>query len=80
MLRFGKECAQRKIHLQAALHADEMLGALVMKLMSGAAELEAVGRLQWQIQLVPLAPMVGQHVSVYYQIGRLHLQSLENFN
>jgi predicted deacylase len=83
VLRFGPESAQRKIHLQAALHADEMPGALVLYLMSRRlTELDAAGRLQWQIQLVPLANPIGlgQHVSVYYPIGRFHLPSLENFN
>ena len=83
VLRFGPESAQCKIHLQAALHADEMPGALVLYLMSRRlTELDAAGRLQWQIQLVPLANPIGlgQHVSVYYPIGRFHLPSLENFN
>jgi predicted deacylase len=83
VLRFGPESAERKIHLQAALHADEMPGALMLhELARRLAELDAADRLRWQIQLVPLANPIGlgQYVSGYYPIGRFHLPSFENFN
>jgi predicted deacylase len=71
VLRFGPECAERKIHLQAALHTDEMPGALVLhELALRLADLDAADRLRWRVQLVPLAN----------PIGRFHLPSLKNFN
>ncbi|MDB5816832.1 MAG: succinylglutamate desuccinylase [Rhizobacter sp.] len=72
----------KKIYVQAALHADEMPGALTAHYLGEAlATLDAAGSLKAEFVLVPLANPIGlsQRVQGGAQ-GRFLLRSGENFN
>lgn len=71
-----------KIYIQASLHADELPGMLTAwHLKRRLLALEAEGRLQSEIVLVPVANPIGlnQHVNGSH-LGRFELASSENFN
>lgn len=58
--RFGKEGARPKVYLQAALHADETPGLLVLHHLSGLLEeAERRGTIAGEIVLVPYANPIG---------------------
>jgi len=81
-LHYGTPGAGPKVAIQASLHADEVPGMLVAHhLRQKLAALEAAGRIQGEIVLVPVAnPLgVGQWVLRGFQ-GRFELASGENFN
>ncbi|WP_449433487.1 succinylglutamate desuccinylase/aspartoacylase family protein [Pseudomonas putida] len=80
VFRYGN--GPRKAYIQAALHADELPGMRVaVALKSRLAELEAQGRLNGVIELVPLAnPIgIGQMFQATHQ-GRFEFNSGKNFN
>ncbi|WPN46070.1 MULTISPECIES: succinylglutamate desuccinylase/aspartoacylase family protein [unclassified Pseudomonas] len=79
---FGPQPSNRKIYIQASLHADEMPGMLVAwHLKQRLAELEAAGRLRSEIVLVPIANPVGlEQVLMDVPLGRYELESGQNFN
>jgi len=80
--RFGVAGARPKIYLQAALHADELPGTLVLHhLRERLLQAEAEGRIQGEIVLVPCANPLGlaQHV-LGMRIGRFALDTGGNFN
>ena len=74
----GKE----KIYIQASLHADELPGMLVAHhLRLRLAALEAAGKLNGEIVVVPIANPLGlSQTMLHSQIGRFDLASGENFN
>jgi uncharacterized protein len=80
---FGHVDAKLKIHIQASLHADETPGSVVLyKLADRLAELQAIGKIQARITLLPAANPIG---AAQYLIGGLHcgrfdLASGVNFN
>ena len=82
--RFGPQDGAdgRKVYIQASLHADELPGMVVAwYLKRRFAELEAAGRLDARIVLVPVANPAGlnQHWSGT-QMGRFDMRSGQDFN
>lgn len=80
--RLGTPGARPRAYLQAALHAEELNGTLVIhRLQRRLTRLEVEGRLTGEIILVPLANPIGlsQHACGRH-LGRFHLESRENFN
>lgn len=79
---WGSPGARPKVHLQAALHADEMPGVLVAQhLMDLLDAAEEAGHITGEIAVVPLANPIGfaQWIAHKPQ-GRQELESLENPN
>lgn len=80
--RFGKLGARPKVYLQAAVHANELPGAMALHhLMPRLLKAGAAGRLRGEVVVVPtvnpigLAQLVGNnHLGRYDQLGR------DNFN
>ena len=80
VFRFG--AGPRKAYIQASLHADELPGMRVaVELKRRLRELEAQGRLDGVIELVPMAnPIgIGQMFQATHQ-GRFEFNSGKNFN
>lgn len=79
---FGGGSFDRKIYIQAGLHADEIPGMLVaLTLAEKLQQLEQQGRLQCEVVLVSTANPIGLSQSVLgYAIGRFELASGRNFN
>lgn len=79
---YGPPAAEGKIYIQAALHADELPGMLVLwHLKQELAELEVAGALRKKIVLVPLANPHGlEQVMMDTPQGRFDNDSRENFN
>ena len=80
--RFGKAGARPKAYLQAAIHANELPGAVALHhLMPMLAEADRRGRIRGEIVIVPtvnpigLAQLVGSN-----HLGRYDLLGRENFN
>ena len=82
VLHFGPEQAERKIYIQASLHADELPGSLVVYHLRPLLEqLEQEGRIKSQIVLVPLCNPLGLGQTLMYkQSGRFDLFTGRNFN
>src|SRR4051812_26265123 len=80
--RFGETGARPRIYIQAALHADEILGMIVAHhLRDRLTALEAEGRIQGEIILVPSANPIGLAQKVLGQaVGRFDLANGLNFN
>lgn len=80
--RFGRPGARPKAFFQAALHADELPGVLVLQhliALLGAAERE--GRLKGEVLIVPAANPIGLAQIVHGQLlGRYGLDASGNFN
>lgn len=78
----GPDSAQRKVYIQASLHAEELPGMLVahhLRLRLAAAE--AQGRLAARVVLVPAANPIGLAQRAYHHAqGRFEFDSAENFN
>jgi uncharacterized protein len=74
--------ATRKVYIQASLHADELPGMLVAHyLRDQLSQLEAAGKVNAQIVLVPIANPIGLSQAVLQaQLGRFEMFSGENFN
>lgn len=72
----------RKAYLQASLHADELPGMLAAHhLRTRLAALEAQGRLQGEVVVVPVANPIGLSQTVLRRPqGRFELASGQNFN
>ncbi|WP_300719722.1 succinylglutamate desuccinylase/aspartoacylase family protein [Pseudomonas sp.] len=80
LFRFGQ--GARKAYIQASLHADELPGMRVaVELKRRLRELEAQGRLNGVIELVPMANPIGiaQMFQATHQ-GRFEFSSGKNFN
>lgn len=80
--RFGAKGARPKACLQAALHADELPGILVLRQLARLlADAEAHGRLRGEVVLVPLANPIGMaQTIVHSHLGRFDLARMTNFN
>lgn len=81
-LHFGNESAERKIYIQASLHADELPGALTaFHLRQVLQGLEAANQIKSHIVLVPMANPIGLAQNVHHaSSGRFDLISGQNFN
>lgn len=85
-LHFGPQdsggTAQKKVFIQASLHADELPGMLVAHhLRQRLSALEETGRLAGEVVLVPVANPLGLAQSVLRNAqGRFDLVTGENFN
>lgn len=79
---FGKAGIGEKVYIQASLHADELPGMLTAwHLKQRLAALEAEGRLQGEIVLVPVANPIGLDQNLNgVALGRFELLSGQNFN
>jgi predicted deacylase len=79
---FGPTDRNRKIYIQAALHADEVPGLLVAHhLKCLLAELEECRSLEAEVVLVPVANPIGLSQWIdHAHIGRFELLTAENFN
>jgi predicted deacylase len=82
VLRFGTPGARPKAYLQAALHADELPGMLVLHhLREQLSGLERQGRINGEIVLVPCANPIGLAQQVLGSpLGRFSLADGSNFN
>lgn len=80
-LRFGP-AGERKVYVQASLHADELPGMLVLHhLREGLARAEADGQLLGEVVLVPAANPIGLSQRLLHRpSGRFELGSAHNFN
>lgn len=80
--RFGAAGARPKAYLQAALHADELPGVLVLHHLARLlAEAEAAGRVLGEVVLVPLANPIGlAQRLIQSHPGRFDLNRMTNFN
>ena len=81
-LRFGKAGARPKAYLQAAIHANELPGAMALHhLMPMLAEADRAGRIKGEIVVVPTVNPIGQSQLVgNNHLGRYDLLGRENFN
>lgn len=82
VLSFGAAGTGRKAYLQAGLHADELPGMLVLRILAGQlAEAEARGAVHGEILLVPQANPIGlTQTETSFLFGRLDSGTGENFN
>jgi predicted deacylase len=82
VLRFGTPGSRPKAYLQAALHADELPGMLVLHhLRTALAGLEREGRISGEIVLVPVANPIGLAQQVLGSpLGRFSVADGSNFN
>ena len=80
--RFGKPGARPKLYFQAALHADELPGSLVLnRMLSWLKEADERGGLNGEFVIVPLANPVGLANRILnYHLGRFDLGGDGNFN
>jgi predicted deacylase len=80
--RFGKAGARPKAYFQAALHADELPGILVLQhLLTLLAAAERDNRITGEILIVPAANPIGLAQTVNGQLlGRYALDASGNFN
>lgn len=80
--RFGPAGARPKAYLQAALHADELPGTLVLReLARRLAALDGAGQVRGEILLVPVANPIGLAQSLMQTpLGRFDLATMSNFN
>lgn len=79
---YGTPGAGQKIYIQASLHADELPGMLVAHhLRSRIAALEAAGKLNGEIVIVPVANPIGlAQMMMRTHLGRFDIGTGENFN
>ena len=80
--RFGEPGARPKLYFQAALHADELPGSLVLNhMLSWLKEADEEGGLNGEFVIVPLANPVGLANRILnYHLGRFDLAGDGNFN
>jgi uncharacterized protein len=80
--QFGTVDAGPKAYLQAALHADEMPGALVLQhLIPLLQAAEAAGQMMGEVLVVPSANPIGLSQWAFQKpLGRQETTSLHNFN
>ena len=81
-LRYGKAGARPKVYLQAAIHANELPGAMLLHhLMPLLGEADRAGRIRGEIIVVPTVNPIGQSQLVgNTHVGRYDLLSRDNFN
>jgi hypothetical protein len=81
-LRYGKSGARPKVYLQAAIHANELPGAMLLHhLMPLLGEADRAGRIRGEIIVVPTVNPIGQSQLVgNTHVGRYDLLSRDNFN
>jgi uncharacterized protein len=79
---YGTSGAGQKIYIQASLHADELPGMLVAHhLRSRIEALEAAGKLNGEIVIVPVANPIGMaQMMMRTHLGRFDIGTGENFN
>ncbi len=80
--RFGQTGVRPRVYLQAALHADELPGSLVLNhLLAPLRSADEKGEIQGEIVVVPCANPVGlSNRLMGYHIGRFGLDGDGNFN
>lgn len=80
--RYGKAGARPKVYMQAALHADELPGQLVLHYLRRRLDIAAkAGLIQGEIILVPVANPIGlSQVFDGSHLGRFEMAGGENFN
>ena len=81
-LRYGQAGARPKVYLQAALHANELPGTMLLHhLMPLLGEADRAGKIRGEIIVVPTVNPIGQSQLVSNtHLGRYDLLSRENFN
>ena len=81
-LRYGKAGARPKVYIQAAIHANELPGAMLLHhLMPMLTEADRAGRIKGEIIVVPTVNPIGQSQLVgNTHLGRYDLLSRDNFN
>lgn len=81
-LHYGRPGSGRKAYIQASLHADELPGMLVAHhLRQRLDALEAAGRIEGEIILVPMANPIGlSQFLLHGHQGRFESTTGENFN
>jgi hypothetical protein len=82
VVRYGAAGARPKAYLQAALHADEPPGTLVLHhLMRRLDEVDRKGGVRGEVILVPIANPIGLSQNVHGELlGRFDLGGRSNFN
>ena len=82
LYRYGTNGGRPKVYIQAALHADEMPGVIVIQhLLPLLDQAEAEGRIRGEIVVVPVANPIGlAQWSFHKPSGRFEAESMENFN
>lgn len=80
--RYGNAGARPKIYLQAAIHANELPGALAIHHLLGQLDaLAAAGAVAGEIVIVPTANPIGlSQMLGGFHTGRYHLNDRTNFN
>ena len=81
-LRYGTAGARPKVYMQAAIHANELPGAMLLHhLMPMLAEADRAGKIQGEVIVVPTVNPIGQSqlIGNTHQ-GRYELLSRDNFN
>src|SRR4029077_20168960 len=81
-LRFGRAGARPKVYFQAAIHANELPGAMALHhLMPMLAEADRARRIRGEVIIVPTVNPIGQSQLVgNNHLGRYDLLSRDNFN
>ena len=81
-LRFGRAGARPKVYFQAAIHANELPGAIALHhLMPMLTEADRARRIRGEVIVVPTVNPIGQSQLVgNNHLGRYDLLSRENFN
>ena len=81
-LRFGRAGARPKVYFQAAIHANELPGAMALHhLMPLLAEADRARHIKGEVIVVPTVNPIGQSQLVgNHHLGRYDLLSRDNFN
>ena len=81
-LRFGRAGARPKVYIQAAIHANELPGAIALHhLMPMLVDADRAGRIRGEVIVVPTVNPIGQSQLVgNNHLGRYDLLSRDNFN
>ncbi len=76
--RYGQAGVSPKVYIQAALHADEMPGVLVIQHLLGLLDKSEI---KGEIIVVPIANPIGLAQWAFHRpFGRFEAESMENFN
>ncbi len=80
--RYGNAGAVPKVYIQAALHADEMPGVLLVQhLLPLLDSADATNSITGEILVVPIANPIGLAQWAFHRpLGRFETESLDNFN
>src|SRR5215471_12637521 len=81
-LRFGRAGARPKVYIQAAIHTNELPGAIALHhLMPMLAKADSARRIRGELIVVPTVNPIGQSQLVgNNHLGRYDLLSRDNFN